>query len=264
MADNEIRRGAAPTRAPCSAKAAEAADAVARQEPTGDALKRIGEALRRLLSAGRHHLRPRQLGSRGHFRQICDRNAHRHSGRLGGPVCRVRLRIVAAAEGALCIAISQSGRSPDLLATVDEPEGSGAWVLALVNDAASPLADLADEVFGLAAGPERSVAATKSFIASLAAIARVVAEWRDDEALRGDLRQLPDLLKRHGNSTGRRWRTDLRARAISMSLAADWPSASRRRPHSSSRKRHSFTPRRSAPPSFATGRWRSSGRAFRL
>jgi glucosamine--fructose-6-phosphate aminotransferase (isomerizing) len=55
---------------------------------------------------------------------------------------------------------------------------------------------MSDEVFGLAAGTERSVAATKSFIASLAAIARIVAEWSDDDALRSDLRELPAQLNR--------------------------------------------------------------------
>jgi glucosamine--fructose-6-phosphate aminotransferase (isomerizing) len=64
----------------------------------------------------------------------------------------------------------------------------------LVNDPASPLAEMADEVFDLAAGPERSVAATKSFITSLSAIARIVAEWSDDDELRRDLNGLPALL----------------------------------------------------------------------
>ena len=46
----------------------------------------------------------------------------------------------ARAEGCLCLAISQSGRSPDLLATVKSLKQGGAWVLVLVNDASSPLA----------------------------------------------------------------------------------------------------------------------------
>jgi glucosamine--fructose-6-phosphate aminotransferase (isomerizing) len=79
---------------------------------------------------------------------------------------------------------------------VESLKSAGAWVLALVNDEASPLCDMADEVFGLAAGPERSVAATKSFIASLSAIIRIVAAWGQDPALDAQLSELPSLLRR--------------------------------------------------------------------
>lgn len=99
------------------------------------------------------------------------------------------------ADGAVCIAISQSGRSPDLLETVSSLKRAGAFVIALVNEMDSPLAEIADELFGLGAGMEQSVAATKSFIASLAAIARLVAEWGEDPALADDLAALPDLLR---------------------------------------------------------------------
>ncbi|MES1198632.1 MAG: SIS domain-containing protein [Pseudomonadota bacterium] len=89
-----------------------------------------------------------------------------------------------ALEGALCLAISQSGRSPDLLAAVESAKQGGAFVVALVNDTQSRLAAAADEVVALSAGPETSVAATKSFIAALAAAVHLVAEWREDAALR--------------------------------------------------------------------------------
>lgn len=68
---------------------------------------------------------------------------------------------------ALCIAISQSGRSPDLLATVEAHAKAGAEVVALVNDETSPLAEMADTLLALSAGPEKSVAATKSCIAAI-------------------------------------------------------------------------------------------------
>jgi fructoselysine-6-P-deglycase FrlB-like protein len=97
---------------------------------------------------------------------------------------------------ALCIAISQSGRSPDLLATVEAQKAAGAYVVALVNDETSPLAALADVCIGLKAGPERSVAATKSYITALAALATIVAEWADDPALRDALVALPEGLSR--------------------------------------------------------------------
>ncbi|HUZ13866.1 MAG TPA: SIS domain-containing protein [Caulobacteraceae bacterium] len=101
-----------------------------------------------------------------------------------------------AIEGTLVLVISQSGRSPDLLAAAQAARSAGARVVALVNDAASPLAELAHAVVPLLAGPELAVAATKSFIVSLAAIAKLVAAWGDDRALLAGLDGLPELLER--------------------------------------------------------------------
>ena len=100
---------------------------------------------------------------------------------------------VVAADG-LCIAISQSGRSPDMLATVEAHRKAGAYVVALVNDEDSPLAALADELLPLKAGPEKSVAATKSYIVSLAGLAAIVAAWSGDRALSEGLETLPQQL----------------------------------------------------------------------
>ncbi|HEY2679609.1 MAG TPA: SIS domain-containing protein [Steroidobacteraceae bacterium] len=97
-------------------------------------------------------------------------------------------------RGCLFIAISQSGRSPDLLASVQSAKASGATILAMCNSADSPLVAAADLVVHLRAGPETSVAATKSYIASLAAIARLVASWTQSAALESTLERLPDLL----------------------------------------------------------------------
>jgi glutamine---fructose-6-phosphate transaminase (isomerizing) len=97
-------------------------------------------------------------------------------------------------RGCLFIAISQSGKSPDLIASAASAKVAGARVVALVNDEASPLAQIAEHVFGLGAGPEQSVAASKSFIASLSAILHLVAEWRDDAELRQALDHAPDHL----------------------------------------------------------------------
>src|SRR3546814_15695947 len=82
---------------------------------------------------------------------------------------------------------SQSGKGPDLLAAVEQQLDAGAFVVALVNAEGSPLAGLADVVIPLSAGVERSVAATKSYIASLAAIAALVAAWAEDDALEAAL-----------------------------------------------------------------------------
>ena len=98
-------------------------------------------------------------------------------------------------KGALFIAISQSGKSPDLLRNAEAAKASGARVVALVNVEDSPLARLADTVIPLGAGPEKSVAATKSYLASLAAIAQLVAHWKDDPVLLAALDTLPQALR---------------------------------------------------------------------
>lgn len=98
-------------------------------------------------------------------------------------------------QGALFIAISQSGKSPDLLRNAKAAKVAGARVVAMVNVEDSPLAALADTVIPLHAGPERSVAATKSYIAALAAILHLCARWRGDRALSDALVALPEALR---------------------------------------------------------------------
>jgi glucosamine--fructose-6-phosphate aminotransferase (isomerizing) len=97
-------------------------------------------------------------------------------------------------EGAVAIAISQSGRSPDILAMQRAAKAQRALSVAFVNDEESPLAREANAVLPLRAGPERSVAATKSMIAALIAGAALVAHWSDDDALLAALQQLPSVL----------------------------------------------------------------------
>jgi glucosamine--fructose-6-phosphate aminotransferase (isomerizing) len=99
----------------------------------------------------------------------------------------------------LFVAISQSGRSPDLLSTAQAAKEAGALVVALVNDESSPLAALADHAWPLCAGEERSVAATKSYIASLAALAHLAAEWTGDAEIQAALERAPDDLERAWN-----------------------------------------------------------------
>jgi glucosamine--fructose-6-phosphate aminotransferase (isomerizing) len=98
-------------------------------------------------------------------------------------------------SGCFCLLISQSGASPDLLAAASAARKAGAYVVALVNVADSPLAGLADEVLELHAGPETSVAATKSFIASLTALIHLVSAWNEDPALDRSLHELPGSLQ---------------------------------------------------------------------
>jgi glucosamine--fructose-6-phosphate aminotransferase (isomerizing) len=94
----------------------------------------------------------------------------------------------------VCLAISQSGRSPDLLASVEAAKAGGAFVIALVNAEGSPLAALADAAVPLCAGPELSVAATKSYIAALACVTQLVGEWAEDSETLWALDGAPELL----------------------------------------------------------------------
>jgi glucosamine--fructose-6-phosphate aminotransferase (isomerizing) len=94
----------------------------------------------------------------------------------------------------LFLVISQSGRSPDLLTAAAAAKASGALVLALVNAEDSPLAAAADHVIPLRAGPELSVAATKSYICALAAIVHLVAHWSGNSSLLSAFASLPAQL----------------------------------------------------------------------
>jgi glucosamine--fructose-6-phosphate aminotransferase (isomerizing) len=104
---------------------------------------------------------------------------------------RARLRL----EGALALAISQSGAGPDLVMTLEAAAAGGALTVAIVNDATAPLARAASFVLDQGAGAERSVAATKSFIASLVVAARLIALWRRDPDLLAALERLPERLE---------------------------------------------------------------------
>ena len=137
--------------------------------------------------------------------------------------------------GTVLLAISQSGRSPDLVAAALAAKAHGAMLVSLVNDESSPLADAADVTIPLCAGAERSVAATKSFVASLAALLHLLAAWTRSPAIEAALAALPDLLDRA-------WTLDWsaatdgpapRCENLSMCSAAAMASAWRRKRRSS-------------------------------
>jgi glucosamine--fructose-6-phosphate aminotransferase (isomerizing) len=94
----------------------------------------------------------------------------------------------------LLVSISQSGQSPDLCAPAAKAAKAGAVAVALVNGEDSPLAAVSGYSAPLLAGEERSVAATKSYIASLAALLHFTAVRRGDQELLEALRRLPDAL----------------------------------------------------------------------
>jgi glucosamine--fructose-6-phosphate aminotransferase (isomerizing) len=100
-----------------------------------------------------------------------------------------------ALERALVLAISQSGASPDIVATLRAATAGGGCTVAIVNAPVSPLAEAARHTLPQHAGPERSVAATKSFICALVCVARLVALWRRDQTLAAALERLPERLE---------------------------------------------------------------------
>ena len=93
---------------------------------------------------------------------------------------------------AATICVSQSGKSPDIVALGRAARDGGALTLSLVNTIASPLADIADQPIDIAAGPEKAVAATKSYVNSIVAGLAVLAEWSGDAALKAALARLPE------------------------------------------------------------------------
>jgi glucosamine--fructose-6-phosphate aminotransferase (isomerizing) len=96
---------------------------------------------------------------------------------------------------ALVVAVSQSGQSPDIVAVVEEGRRQGALTLAVTNDPTSPLARAAEWVVPLHAGAERSVAATKTYTASLLALGMLSAALAGDEEMFTALRTVPGAIR---------------------------------------------------------------------
>ena len=177
-------------------EAAEAADVVALQFARNHAvLAGLAEDLRR---------RPPP------FVATCARGSSDHAATYAKSLFETQLGVVTASvspsvgsvygvpqqlRDALFIAVSQSGKSPDLLRNAEAARAAGARVVALVNVEDSPLARLADVVVPLHAGPERSVAATKSYLASLSALLQLSALWKGDPVLLDAMTRLPDAMR---------------------------------------------------------------------
>jgi len=95
-------------------------------------------------------------------------------------------------DSAVVVGISQSGQSPDVVAVVREGRRQGAVTVAITNDAASPLARVADFVLPLHAGRECAVAATKTYTAQLMALAMLSAAIEDAPGRWGELARVPN------------------------------------------------------------------------
>jgi glucosamine--fructose-6-phosphate aminotransferase (isomerizing) len=99
-------------------------------------------------------------------------------------------------DRAAAIAISQSGKSPDIVAMAQSARRTGALSFAITNTAGSPLAEASDVTIDLLAGVEKSVAATKTFVTSVVAGLALVAHWQNDTGLIAALDALPETLRK--------------------------------------------------------------------
>lgn len=97
-------------------------------------------------------------------------------------------------SGALVIGISQSGQSPDVVNVIKEGRRQGCPTLALTNDPGSPLSEAAQYIIPLRAGPEQAVAATKTYTASLTALALFSALLAEDSERLAQLQRIPDRI----------------------------------------------------------------------
>ena len=201
-----------------AAEIGEAPDAVRRQaEGLSAPIGELVAALKR---------RPPQVvvtcarGSSGHAATFAKHLIER---RFGIPVAAAAPNIASVyrqglrLDGQLFLAVSQSGRSDDLVEQARSARAGGALTAAIVNVTDSPLANACQIVLSMAAGAERSVAATKSFVTSLSALLRLVAAWAGDGNLAAAVERLPGRL---GSAAGLDWAEALPTLEAARSLIA--------------------------------------------
>ena len=166
---------------------------------------RQAEALSVPLAALVHHLRQRRPSvivtcARGSSANAAAFGKHLIENHLGIPVASIApstasvYRKQLSLSGQLFLAISQSGQSDDLIESAVMARTAGALAAAIVNDVDSPLAAASDIVLPMGAGPETEVAATKTFVATLAVLLRLLAAWTEDPALAAAIERLPGRL----------------------------------------------------------------------
>jgi glucosamine--fructose-6-phosphate aminotransferase (isomerizing) len=178
------------------AEALEAPAAIARALATDDsAYAAFGEDLRQ------HPPQALLTIARGSSDHAAHYVAYLIMARLGRLVTSLPMSLVTLYQsrircaGLVALALSQSGQSHDLVLPVRYFRDGGARTAAFVNEVDSPLARAAQWVFDLCAGPETSIAATKSCLAQLVTGARLVAAWQHDATLQAALRDLPSRMR---------------------------------------------------------------------
>ena len=175
------------------AEAREASLALRRQEGAHP----VAELAARLRAKPPHLVVTCARGSSAHAATFGKHLIERH---LGIPVAAAAPNIASiyrktlALRDQLFLAISQAGGSADIIETAAMAKAAGAITVALVNDAESPLAHTCEIMLPMQAGPELSVAASKSFIASLALLLRLTAAWARDDAMQQGIDRLPERL----------------------------------------------------------------------
>lgn len=171
------------------------------------------EVLRKLLERERGAVK--KLAAAVHGRQIdyvviaargTSDNAGRYAQYLFGAVNRLVVALATPSlfsiykqpprfGNALVIGISQSGKSPDIVSVLAEARRQGALTAAITNFPDSDLGRQTEHIITLHAGEEKSIAATKTYTASLAAIAAVSAELAQQTEMWEALLQMPDVVQ---------------------------------------------------------------------
>lgn len=172
----------------------------------------IPDAVERLLTGGRAEvvrvaetawdLDPTVIVSvaRGSSDHVCTYLKYAAEILLGVPVASVGPSVASIYDaplrlkGGMCLSVSQSGKSPDIVAMSASARRDGAMTVALTNDAASPLAEASQYTLDIHAGPELSVAATKTFVTSAVTGLWLLAEWDRNRALLDAIHALPERL----------------------------------------------------------------------
>jgi glucosamine--fructose-6-phosphate aminotransferase (isomerizing) len=129
-------------------------------------------------------------------------NAGRYANYLWGSVNRLPLALATPSlftyyqtppvlRNALVVGVSQSGHSPDIVSVLTEGRRQGCLTLAITNAAQSPLADRADFILDIQSGPERAVAATKTYTGQLLAVGMLSAALANDSQMWQEMAQVP-------------------------------------------------------------------------
>ena len=179
---------------------------------------------------------------------------------LASPSLHTLYGVTADHRGYVAVGISQSGRTPEVVTVLERMRATGARTVAIVNASASPLSDVADVIIDLSAGGELAIPATKTFTATLVALALVASAlgplpWSD-----GDLLALPE----HVNQViDDRYRADLVARRLDganrvLTVARGPLLAAASETALKIRERRRSSPRRTRPPTCATARSQQS------
>ncbi len=184
----------------------------AREAPAGvAAMLAKNEAKCREIGAALRKAPPRLVitGARGssdsaatYVKYLCEVHLGRIVASLG-PSVRSVYGVAPDFADSVFVTVSQSGRSPDLVGLAEAATQGGAVSIAITNDPDSPLARASVHVLPLGVGPEKGVAATKSYIASLAAGLQLAAHWSGRADLLAAVERLPSVL---ADADARDWR----------------------------------------------------------